>query len=277
MRSPQDPKQPDDSAQTRDATTARLEKELADALSRSADAEAVIADQLARLKTLGAGREESMLALVEMRAELRRMTIERDALREHLARVDGMQTATITLPDDVADDEPAPRAALPSIDELMAALNEMREPAAKASAGHLHVRVQSADADAAEEMLSAAIVFPEQYAATDQTGGSAAAQMTRVLVLLDGKQPVKYPLYKQEMTVGRGESADIHIDSHFISRMHARLVSSAGGVLIEDIDSKNGIKINSKQTNRQTLCHGDLLSLGGLRFRFLDPAADDAG
>ena len=278
-RSPQDPRPPNDSArasETRDVTIARLEKELAEALARRTDANAEIADQRARLKTLGAGREEGMRALVDARAELRRVSIERDELREQLTRIDGMQTATITLPEDAANDEPVPRAALPSIDELMAGLNEMREPAAKASAGHLHVRVQSADADASEEMLSPAIVFPEQYAATDQTGGSAAAQITRVLVLLDGQQPVKYPLYKPEMTVGRAESADIHIDSHFISRLHARLVSSPGGVLIEDIDSKNGIKINSKLANRQTLRHGDLLSLGGLRFRFLDAAAEAA-
>jgi pSer/pThr/pTyr-binding forkhead associated (FHA) protein len=166
---------------------------------------------------------------------------------------------------------------LPSIEDLMAGLNEMKEPTAKASAGHLHVRVQVIDSDASEEMLAPEIVFPEQYAATDQTGGSAAAQITPVLVLLDGEQPLKYPRYKPEMTIGRAASADIPIDSHFISRMHARLVSTAGGVMIEDIDSKNGIKINSKPANQQTLCHGDLLNLGGLRFRFLDAAADDTG
>jgi pSer/pThr/pTyr-binding forkhead associated (FHA) protein len=131
--------------------------------------------------------------------------------------------------------------------------------------------------DESEEMLAPEIVFPEHYAATAQTGDPASARVARVLVLLDGEQPIKYPLYKTEMTVGRSEFADIQIDSHFISRLHARLVTTADGVAVEDVDSKNGVKVNAKATSRQTLRHGDLVSLGGLRFRFLDAGADDAG
>jgi pSer/pThr/pTyr-binding forkhead associated (FHA) protein len=134
-----------------------------------------------------------------------------------------------------------------------------------------------ANTDASEEMLAPEIVFPEQFAATAQRAGSTDARVNRVLVLLDGEQPIKFPLYKADMLIGRAESADIHIDSHFISRLHARLVLTDEGVTIEDFESKNGIKINSKLTNRQTLRHGDLLSLGGLRFRFLDAGAEEAG
>jgi hypothetical protein len=217
-------------------------------------------------------------ALAEAREQLRRVSIERDELRQQLARIDGMQTATVTLPNEPTSQERQAPAALPSIEDLMASLNDMKEPSAKRSVGHLHMRVQAeANADDSEDMLSPVIVFPEQYAATAQTAGSTDARIKRVLVLLDGEQPIKFPLYKEEMIIGRAESADIHIDSHFISRLHARLVLTDAGVIIEDFESKNGIKINSKLTNRQTLRHGDLLNLGGLRFRFLDTAADDAG
>ena len=95
-----DPKRP--AADERDLAVARLEKALNDALERSRADEALIEDQRQRLKTLGLGREESMRALADAREELKRMTRERDELRKQLARLDSMQTETVTLPDFLA-------------------------------------------------------------------------------------------------------------------------------------------------------------------------------
>ena len=94
--------------------------------------------------------------------------------------------------------------------------------------------------------------------------------VSRVLVFLDAAQPIKYPLYKPVMTIGRSEKADIHVEGDFISRVHARLLSTNDGVVVEDIASKNGIKVNSKLTERQILHHGDVLGIGKLRFTFID-------
>jgi pSer/pThr/pTyr-binding forkhead associated (FHA) protein len=91
-----------------------------------------------------------------------------------------------------------------------------------------------------------------------------------VLVFLDAAQPIKYPLYKPVMTIGRSDKADIHVEGDYISRVHARLLSTHDGVVVEDIASKNGIKVNSKQTDRQILHHGDVLGIGKLRFTFID-------
>jgi hypothetical protein len=258
----------------------QLRSALAAARAEKEAAEAKLADQRARLDALGAGREESMRALAEARDELRRLSVERDELRKHLTRIEGMQTSTLTLPDEPTSERRAMEAPLPSIEELMAGLNDMKgmgDVTAGAAAGHLHLRVQSpADGDDSEEMLSPEIVFPEQYAETAKAAGSGATHTSCVLVLLDGKQPIKYPIYKDEMTIGRADFADIQIDSHFISRIHARLIATPDGIVIEDVESKNGVKINAKPTQRQPLRHGDLLTLGGLRFRFLDTTADEA-
>ena len=54
--------------------------------------------------------------------------------------------------------------------------------------------------------------------------------------------------------------------------VHARLVSTEDSVILEDVDSKNGIKVNSKLTNRHALRHGDVIGLGKLRFTFIDAA-----
>jgi hypothetical protein len=255
-------------------TLARLEKALREALERSEAAESMLEDQRQRLKSLGMGREESMRALVEAREELRRVSRERDELRKKLSRIDSMQTETIALPDDYPG-PPSASGVVPSLDDLMSVLGDIKEPRETRVAGHLHQRVQSAlDADRSEEMLSPEVVFPEKFAATAESA-EHQAPASRVLVLLDPERPIKYPLFKETMTLGRADVADIHINNGFLSRLHARFVSTPSSVSIEDIESKNGIRVNTKLVTRQELRHGDVIDLGRLRFRFIDTSADD--
>jgi hypothetical protein len=273
MTRPGDPTRP--TGDDRDRTLSRLEKALREALERSEAAESMLEDQRQRLKSLGTGREESMRALVEARDELRRVSIERDELRKKLSRIDSMQTETIALPDDYAGLPPV-AGAVPSLDELMNVLGEIKETREARVAGHLHQRVQSPqEADRSEEMLSPELVFPEKFAATDASA-EHEAPATRILVLMDPERPIKYPLFKETMTLGRADIADIHINNGFLSRLHARFVSTPKGVAIEDIESKNGIRVNAKLVTQQELRHGDVIDLGRLRFRFIDTSADDA-
>jgi len=239
-----------------------------------AEAQTVIADQKARLNTLGNGREEGMRALAAARTEIDRVSRERDQLREQLNRSEGMQTSTVALPEEYeVAPTPAASATLPSIDELMADLSSIRESRGGVE-GHLHLKAAApAEDDLSVEMLAPALVFPEEYGGAAPGANEQDGVTTRVLVLLDGEQPIKYPLYKNEMTIGRIDAADIKIDSHFISRLHARIVATPKGISIEDIESKNGVKVNGKLAKTQPLQHGDLVILGGLRFRFLDTAA----
>jgi hypothetical protein len=98
----------------------------------------------------------------------------------------------------------------------------------------------------------------------------AKATTTNLLVFLDAAHPIKYPLYKDLMTIGRSEDADIQIDGHFISRVHARIVRTGGKVTVEDVGSKNGISVNSESVKRRELKHGDVIGIGKLRFTFVE-------
>jgi len=276
MTKPGDPTKP--TGDDRDRALARLEKALGEALAASEASEAIVEDQRQRLKLLGTGREETMRALAEARAELKRVSQERDELRKQLTRIDSVQTATIALPE---NDPAAWRAAdVPSLEDLMAALGYNEEPRGeepRGDAGHLHQHVQATrDTDDSEEMIAPRLVFPEQFAETARPGEEATAAASRVLVLLDPERPIKYALYKETMTIGRADIADIQIDNGFLSRLHARVISTPEGVTIEDFESKNGIRVNAKITPRQVLRHGDVVDLGRLRFRFIDTASDDA-
>jgi hypothetical protein len=218
----------------------------------------------------GNGVDASDDGVQQLRDELARVASERDALQQRLVRIEGMQTETVALPD-----EPTPASEqaddAPSIDELMASLNEMMEDTS-------HARRQpafedtTADADW-QEMLPPELIAPEEYQeanANDSPAPRPGMAGARLLVLLDSERPIKYPLYKQVMTIGRAESADIQIDGNFISRIHARVVCRKDAVEIEDAGSKNGVKVNAKRVDRRALKHGDVLGIGALRFTYLE-------
>ena len=112
----------------------------------------------------------------------------------------------------------------------MGTLGDMAEPQAPRVAGHLHQRVQAPrEAERSGEMISPELVFPEEYAVTAESA-EQQGPASRMLVLLDPERPIKYPLFKEAMTIGRAESADIQIDNDFVSRLHARVVSTANSV-----------------------------------------------
>lgn len=238
---------------------AAFEKRLAETVRRH---EAKLQDQQDRLNALGAGREETMRALHQTRAELARVSAERDQLQQHLSRIDGMQTETIALGEESVE-EPAIRLALPSLDELMASLSSMDEVPHEQGGG-FHWQ-PAAEAETPAELLSADLIFPAEAesAAEGANGG-------RVLVYVDAQPPIKYPLYKNVITIGRATTADIQIDDDFISRIHARIITDEYGVILEDANSKNGISVNSKAVARQSLKHGDIIGIGKLRFTFID-------
>jgi hypothetical protein len=253
--------------------TERLEE----ATRRGVSAENKLADQQQRLAALGNGREETMRQLTETRAELVRVRAERDELLKKLARVEGMQTSTVALTEEEKAEEPGIET-LPSMDDLMASLDGLDSgaPTQPPAGGHLLARV-SLDEEESQEMIAPELVFPDGYDDEEKDDAAAPAAsdapISRVLVFLDAPQPIKYPLYKKVMTIGRSEQADIHVPGDFISRVHARLVTTDSGVVVEDVASKNGIKVNSKATDRHMLRHGDVLGIGKLRFTFIDTSA----
>lgn len=107
-----------------------------------------------------------------------------------------------------------------------------------------------------------------EESAEDQTPSPYEAK--RILLLI-GDQRLKYPLYKSSMTIGRGPENDIQVANEFMSRVHARIMSDSNGASIEDLNSRNGLIVNSKKIEcAHQLCNGDLVSLGKMQFKFID-------
>jgi hypothetical protein len=92
---------------------------------------------------------------------------------------------------------------------------------------------------------------------------------TRLLLCVSGDQEVRYPLSKNILTIGRTGDNDIQLNTHCVSRRHARLVSTDGKTVIEDLNSKNGVYVNALRVARQRLRPGDHVTIGETAFRYV--------
>jgi pSer/pThr/pTyr-binding forkhead associated (FHA) protein len=83
-----------------------------------------------------------------------------------------------------------------------------------------------------------------------------------------------YPIHGVT-SVGRAPECDIRIDEAGMSRMHARLLPTDDGLLIEDLGSTNGCFLNGKRVLRGEARVGDEIGFDTMRFRLLSPAQQD--
>jgi pSer/pThr/pTyr-binding forkhead associated (FHA) protein len=70
--------------------------------------------------------------------------------------------------------------------------------------------------------------------------------------------------------VGRGLSADLHLDEGSVSRRHAILVRRSSGARILDDRSANGTFVNGRRVTQADLHSGDVIVLGRVVLRYLE-------
>lgn len=107
----------------------------------------------------------------------------------------------------------------------------------------------------------------------DDTGSRPALReatfenVVRVLVRQEGGADVMYPIGRHT-TIGRTAENDIQIDTTYISRHHAVLLSGPDACIVEDLNSTNGVLVNGRRVGRQVLHDGDTLTIGKTEFRY---------
>src|SRR3954468_5274881 len=78
----------------------------------------------------------------------------------------------------------------------------------------------------------------------------------------EGRKTV-VPLVRDEITIGRQEGNTIRLTERNVSRRHARLLKENGHVLIEDLGSYNGVRVNGEKISGPTrIKEGDLVEIG---------------
>jgi general secretion pathway protein A len=102
------------------------------------------------------------------------------------------------------------------------------------------------------------------------TSSDHVQSVGRILLASDGKTVVERELKPGRLVIGRTPDNDLQIDSKFISRHHCQIVTQPDACLIEDLNSTNGIYVQSKRVRRYNLNDGDVVQVGQHEIMYID-------
>src|SRR5262249_7557127 len=87
------------------------------------------------------------------------------------------------------------------------------------------------------------------------------------------RRPLRVPL----TLLGRAPGCDVRLNVEGVDPLHCAVVHGADGVLVRDLDSRQGTFVNGERVSCGLLRDGDLLALGPFQFRVCLPAAPAVG
>ena len=93
-------------------------------------------------------------------------------------------------------------------------------------------------------------------------------RVTRLLIGRVGQQELRFPLFKDRLTIGRTGTNDIQLKAQYISRRHAVIVTEGDATRVVDWGSKNGVYVNSERVTEHFLKNGDIVAIGTAEFRY---------
>ena len=98
---------------------------------------------------------------------------------------------------------------------------------------------------------------------------------SRLVLSLQGTPDREVTLSSDRVLIGRGDEADVRIDSVFVSRYHALILRDGKQDVLLDLGSTNGLLVNSRRVIRRALRDRDLIQIGPTRVTYLTtlPAA----
>lgn len=100
--------------------------------------------------------------------------------------------------------------------------------------------------------------------------------MRAQLIPLDGGEPIE--ITKDLTVVGRKEDCDLRLDHKSVSKLHCVIVKTDGLLLLRDLGSTNGTKVNGQRVRRAALLPNDNLNIATFRFRvYLGPGEAPVG
>jgi peptidoglycan hydrolase CwlO-like protein len=226
-----------------------------------------------RESTLRARLEEALQAVdpnvVDLRAELARGAETIRDLKAELAlaksRAAEKDADLVVAEESLRNLENELRGKARKLEEAGATVEEWRAVIAESQRSILQrdSRIQQLQAD-----LQRRVPGVPPPAAIDQTGEEIALEgPARVLIRTDGNTDFVHVLGRRTR-IGRGHDNELVLDTKHVSRYHAVLLAGPANTSIEDLNSTNGVFVNSKRVTRQVLKDGDRVTIGRTQFRY---------
>jgi len=78
------------------------------------------------------------------------------------------------------------------------------------------------------------------------------------------------PLGSEPLRIGRGLSAELHLDEMSVSRRHALLLPGPSAVRVLDERSSNGTFVNGLRVQQAELEPGDRITIGRFELRYIE-------
>src|SRR3954451_11848901 len=89
--------------------------------------------------------------------------------------------------------------------------------------------------------------------------------MRAQLVPLDGGPSIE--IVKDLTLVGRKEDCDLRLDHKSVSKMHSVIVKTDGLLLLRDLGSTNGTRVNGQRVRRAALLPNDQVAFASFKYK----------
>ena len=98
----------------------------------------------------------------------------------------------------------------------------------------------------------------------------------KLVVLSSNFAGKEFELTRPQMIVGRTDENDLVVNHRSISRNHAKITRDpeTQRYTISDLQSSNGVRVNGQDYGKVELRRGDVVDLGHVRLRFVEPGED---
>ena len=103
-----------------------------------------------------------------------------------------------------------------------------------------------------------------------RSAGERRVVLGRILVGFNGQTIAERELTPGRFIIGRTPDNDLQIDSKYISRHHAQIITSVHTSVLEDLNSTNGIYVRAKRVRRRMLNDGDVVQIGQHEIMYFD-------
>jgi pSer/pThr/pTyr-binding forkhead associated (FHA) protein len=228
---------------------------------------------------------DQALELAALRAELKRLTRDYDAVRHTLrlrdmrlqAMQDELSSARTQLRNMTRQLTEARSRPAAMIGESVQEDSRPAEPVKTSPVRETPLTIEPPVAHELSSTLLLPVLQAEAPAVVPET--TSATRETHVLPLTPRRQliPLNHDgeavlLSRDIITIGRTRGNDICIASRAVSRDHARLLMSPRSVTIVDMNSANGCFVNDQPVKKQKLRDGDVLRIGDRSYRFANDA-----